>query len=542
MERHNLVQGSPEWKAYRATHFNASEAPAMMGVSPYMTRTELLHQLKTGITPDIPDALQALFDEGHRTEALARPLAEEFIGKKLYPVVGSLGRLSASFDGLTMLDNPGFEHKMLNQVLRDAMFDGCTGADLPMVYQVQLEQQCMVSGALRILFMASEWNGDELVEERHCWYTPNPELAQAITNGWLQFAADLDAYVPSVAAAAPVGRTPETLPALRIELAGRVMDSNLDVFKAHAVEVFGAINTTLETDQQFADAVEAVKWCADVEARLAGAKQHALSQTETIDLLFRTIDEISELARQKRLALDRIITHRKDEIKNEIVAEGCQGLAEHMTALNARLGKPYMPTVRSDFGAAIRGKRTVETLRNAMTTELARAKIEATEIADRIEKNMKIQAELAAGHELLFADAAQILLKQPDDFVLLVKARLAAQAELEAKKAEAAKAVPVVEAAAAPAPAPAPVATQPVLRRVAPAAAAELPTLKLGTLNERLGMVVTAEFLASLGFPAKVERASRLYRESDFPAICAGISAHVLAVAKQFPAQSLAAA
>ena len=32
----NLAQGSPEWLAHRRTTRNASDAPAMMGVSPYV--------------------------------------------------------------------------------------------------------------------------------------------------------------------------------------------------------------------------------------------------------------------------------------------------------------------------------------------------------------------------------------------------------------------------------------------------------------------------------------------------------------------------
>ena len=118
MKTHNLVQGSPEWHAHRSTHFNASDAPAMMGCSPYKTRTELLHELKTGIAPTVDAATQRRFDEGHRIEALARPLAEEIIGEVLYPVVGSEGELSASFDGLTMDESIDFEHKSLNAELR----------------------------------------------------------------------------------------------------------------------------------------------------------------------------------------------------------------------------------------------------------------------------------------------------------------------------------------------------------------------------------------------------------------------------------------
>lgn len=99
---HKLIQGTPEWHEHRRTHFNASDAPAMMGGSPYETRTELLHRLATGIEKEIDTATQRIFDDGHRFEALARPLAEAIIGNDLYPVVCSEGNLSASFDGVTL--------------------------------------------------------------------------------------------------------------------------------------------------------------------------------------------------------------------------------------------------------------------------------------------------------------------------------------------------------------------------------------------------------------------------------------------------------
>ena len=64
MKTHNLTQGSAAWLAYRATHFNASDAPAMLGVSPYKTRTELLHELHTGLAPEVDAHTQARFDAG----------------------------------------------------------------------------------------------------------------------------------------------------------------------------------------------------------------------------------------------------------------------------------------------------------------------------------------------------------------------------------------------------------------------------------------------------------------------------------------------
>ena len=163
MQIHNLTQGTDEWKAYRANHFNASDAPAMMGLSPYKTRTQLLNEMKSGIEPEIDAMTQRRFDDGHRFEALARPLAEQIIGQDLYPVVGSEGRLSASFDGLTMDESICFEHKTLNDEIRAA----ASAADLGAHLRAQMEQQLMISGAEKCLFMASKWAGETLVEEVH---------------------------------------------------------------------------------------------------------------------------------------------------------------------------------------------------------------------------------------------------------------------------------------------------------------------------------------------------------------------------------------
>ena len=71
MKTHALVQSTPEWHAHRASHFNASDAPAMMGCSPHKSRTHLLERegrlalcmRKMGMTMPIDllrDRIQAL--------------------------------------------------------------------------------------------------------------------------------------------------------------------------------------------------------------------------------------------------------------------------------------------------------------------------------------------------------------------------------------------------------------------------------------------------------------------------------------------------
>ena len=109
MQTLNLAQGSPEWLAHRRTSFNASDAPAMMGCSPYKTRSALLHELHTGISPEHDAATERRFADGHRFEALARPLGEQVIGEDLSPLSGSidagLSRGLAGVSGSTLVVN-----------------------------------------------------------------------------------------------------------------------------------------------------------------------------------------------------------------------------------------------------------------------------------------------------------------------------------------------------------------------------------------------------------------------------------------------------
>ena len=64
-----------------------------------------------------------------------------------------------------------------------------------------------------------------------------------------------------------MGRAPEMLPALRIEVTGKVTASNLAEFKQTALAAIGSVNRDLRTDADFADAEKAVKWCGEVESR-----------------------------------------------------------------------------------------------------------------------------------------------------------------------------------------------------------------------------------------------------------------------------------
>jgi putative phage-type endonuclease len=438
---YGLKQGTEAWLNYRREHFNASDAPAMLGESPYKTREQLLHEYFTGISPEVDEATQRRFDDGHRFEELARKHAEKAIGEDLYPVVGSEGKFSASFDGIDAYETLIWEHKTLNDSIRDALAikSDDVGRGLPLVYRIQMEQQLMVSGAERCLFMASKWGpNDELIEMLHCFYHPDAGLRERIVRGWAQFEIDLREYQPQAVEVKPIGRTPESLPALHITVTGTVTASNLFEFKQHALAAFDDINTDLVTDEDFANAEKAVKWLGEVEDRLAAAKQHALSQTRDIDELFRTIDDIMAESKRKRLDMDKNVKTRKETMKTEIVTGARMALGQHIAALNDRLGRPLMPAISADFAGAIKGKKNFDSMRDAVNTMLAAAKVDANMVADRIQANLTILKE----HEpfgFLFSDVQVIALKQPDDLKLLVESRISNYRAAEAAKTEAAE-------------------------------------------------------------------------------------------------------
>ena len=438
MITHNLIQGSQEWHAYRAAHDNASDAPAMMGCSAYKTREQLLAERATGITHEVDSATQRRFDAGHRFEALARPLAEKIIGQDLYPCTGSLegSRLSASFDGLTMLEEVAFEHKSLNQRLRDVfVVSGCTGADLPMEYQIQMEQQCAVSGCEKILFMASAWDReDQLIEELHCWYTPNLELRARILAGWEQLHKDVATYVPPEPKPAPVVAEPmESLPAVSMRLDGKLaVVSNLPDFATALRAFIERIPAKPDTDQDFANAEAACKSLKRAEDALTAGEDAALGEMVDFEAMRRQVRDLKDLARATRLATEKLVTARKEQIRGEIVAGGVAALQEHIAQLNAAMPAPYMPRVTGDFAGVVKGKRTIDSLRGAVNDELARAKIAAGEIATRIHANVKtLQASGLVVH-----DAAALVLKAPDDLAAIIANRVTAEQQRQEAERE----------------------------------------------------------------------------------------------------------
>lgn len=416
----DVAQGTPEWHAVRAKCFTASEAPVMMNASSKMRRNELLHMKATGSEKEVSDWVQKnLFDKGHELEASARIILEARIGEELYPATATDddGRLLASFDGLTMMEDVAYEHKSWNEKLAADVRAGELGPE----YYWQLEQQLLVSGAEKVVFVVSD--GTEANFETLDYYPVDGRVEQLLA-GWSQFEEDLANYVPKEVKPQAVASVIEQLPALAVQLVGEVKQSNLALYKSTALDFIKAINTDLKTDQDFADAEATVKFCDKAEKELELVKSQALSQTASIDELFRTIDTLKEEMRRKRLELDKLVKARKETIRIEIKQSAEQAFADHVGTINTRIGPRIgLPAIPVDFAGVMKNKRTIASLQDAVDSELARAKIEANAIAEKIEVNLKVLRELDAKYRGLFADAQQIITKEAEDFANLVTMR-----------------------------------------------------------------------------------------------------------------------
>lgn len=429
-ETHDFLQGSDQWHANRAQCYNASELAAAAGESSKTKRNDLIASIATGTEKQFSKwVLENVIEPGHRFEALARPLAEEFIGEPLFPVSmsravpGLSKRLGASVDGKTMDDRTNWEHKRLNATLAAALKEGT----IPCEYHYQMEQGMLVDGAERCLFTASDWDeNDNLIAVYHVWYEPNPELRARIVPIWKQVEQDAASYQHVEVIPAAVAAPTEGFGALVLQVEGRVVACNIDAFRAGASAFLNRLPKPeeLNSDQDFANAESAGKACSEAESKIKAAKDAGLAQMEGVDTVFRVADQIVAEIKAARIALEKTVEVRKASIRSEIVQSGKDGLAEHISTLNKRLGRVQMPAINADFLAAIKGKRTVESLRNAVDTVLANAKITANDIADKIQINLATLDENKE-HVFLFNDVATLAMKAPDDLSSVIKLRIA---------------------------------------------------------------------------------------------------------------------
>lgn len=582
---HECLQGSQEWLDLRAKYFTASELPAAAGESKYQKRSDLLKAKATGIVPNVDAAKQRLFDAGHAAEAAARSIVEEQLGTELFPVTMSAEvdglPLLASLDGISMLGGIIWENKLLNESLKAAVLR----CQLDSHYTLQIEQQLLVSGAEKCYFTTSDGTPEGTFG---MWYESDPNMRAKIVAIWKQFEKDLADYQHVETKPAAVAEGVKDLPAVMVQVSGSV--SIVDNFVLFETALRDFVENKLvrspQTDQDFVDLDAQIKSLKKAEDALDAAEVQMIAQVASVDSMKRTKDMLHKLARDNRLMAEKLLNAEKENRKAEIVTKARGELVRHMETLYKRVGVNSIPVDIGVFAEAIKGLKSLDSMRDKVYVALANAKIEANAIADRIEANRKKVESF--GDMSLFPDFDNVCTKLPDDFAALLSMRVNARKEAESKRLEAereriraeeqAKAQREAESKMAAERAEANRIAAEEIRRIdaerkAAALAeaeklkaeqveaakdfleknnpteatttgtAETPltgnqeaslgaTIKLGEICSRLGFTITAEFLASLGYrPIATDKNAKMYSESQWRGICSALVQHISNVA-----------
>lgn len=426
----NVTQGSQAWLDLRATKFTASEAPAMMGASKYQSRDALLKMKATGETPEVSSYQEKIFAKGHATEEAARPLVENIIGDELFPATAISDEydwMLASFDGITMMEDVVFEHKLFNQ----GLYERVLANDLEPHYYWQLEQQLLVSGAEKAIFVCSDGTSDNFAS---CEYHSQPERRDQLVAGWQQFKKDLASYGDKPEVVKVEAEPIRELPVISYKMDGLALNSNLDAFKQAATELVEKSKQPIETDQDFADAEQMVKTFKGAEDKIKALSEQVLGEVQSIDSFVKDLKFIGEQIRQARLATDKQVKNRKDEIRRQILTAANNKIHQHALLLEQQI-QANLPHIATSVLDAMKGKKTVQSLQEAADTAVSQIMVELDLHANKAKANLAALNN-HADHQFLFNDWSAICFKETDDFEALVTSRIAKHKEAEQQRLE----------------------------------------------------------------------------------------------------------
>lgn len=145
------VQGSPLWHKFRKLHLGASDAPALMGVSPWKTELQLYEEKTNCNSPSNTDNYATR--RGLELEPFALAKFEAETGFLMAPRVlvhKTIPYLSASLDGLEIENKCAVEIKCPGKADHELALKGI----VPDKYFPQLQHQMEVAGLTEIYYMS----------------------------------------------------------------------------------------------------------------------------------------------------------------------------------------------------------------------------------------------------------------------------------------------------------------------------------------------------------------------------------------------------
>ncbi|MBK7171554.1 MAG: hypothetical protein IPH83_20785 [Gammaproteobacteria bacterium] len=214
---------------------------------------------------------------------------------------------------------------------------------------------------------------------------------------------------------------------LVIKLTGEVLSSNFEQWKDALVAQIRSTRTELSTDNDFVEAGRRVKLFKTAEATLQAAKESALRQAADIQRLFAAIDEVSEEARQARLALERQIRTRKQQIRDGLIETGIAAVRKMIAAQPEDFQlldqRDYLDRAR--FELAVKGKMGTSGVYAAINGLCATIGREIEERSGEVCKNGQLIDSLPDNYRLLFQDRDSLVSLSGPELDLLIQQRIA---------------------------------------------------------------------------------------------------------------------
>lgn len=153
----SVKQNTKEWREWRGKGLGASDAPSIMGDSPWTSTFELWLQ-KTGVMErPVPNEYQlSAMRRGTELEPKVRKMFEKKMGKE-FPALSAEHSthpfMRVSFDGYNEESNTILEIKCPNKIDHATAINGT----VPKKYIAQVQQQLLISGAAMCYYVS--WDG-----------------------------------------------------------------------------------------------------------------------------------------------------------------------------------------------------------------------------------------------------------------------------------------------------------------------------------------------------------------------------------------------
>lgn len=189
----DVAQNSKDWLTWRTGGIGASNAAAVLGISPWTSPFELwLQMTNTCKQPDFhPNAIKAM-QRGTELEPVARALFEKSVGAAYPPITGehdTYAFIRASLDGYNAELNRLLEIKCPGKEDHGKALKG----KIPDKYYPQLQQQFLVSGASSGIYYS--WDGKS-AEGVAIEVLPDIEYMAKLQDALIQFWGSVQMHMP----------------------------------------------------------------------------------------------------------------------------------------------------------------------------------------------------------------------------------------------------------------------------------------------------------------------------------------------------------